>query len=98
MNRELGKPERSEVSVRQSDFQRWGVRKVPRTIGAARRARGFLRSNAAFAELAISCGSPFPLFPDHRTKSTSEPLLQLVEHVRGFASSEVADPSAEILR
>jgi hypothetical protein len=65
-SRELGKSERGKVSVRQSDFQRWGVRQVPRTIGAARGARGFLRSDAAPAELAMPGGSAFPLFPDHR--------------------------------
>ncbi len=98
MSRELGKPERGEVSVGQSDFQRWCVRKVPRSIGATRRFRGVLRSDAALAELPISRGSSFPLLPDHRPKSTSEPFLQLVEHFRCFASSEVADPSAEIFR
>jgi hypothetical protein len=63
MSRELGKPERGEVSVGQSDVQRWGFREVPRSIGAARRFRGVLRSDAALAELSISCSSSFPLFP-----------------------------------
>jgi len=98
MNSELGKPERDEVSVGQSEAQRWSFGKVPRSIGATRCFRGLLRSDAALAELPISCGSPFPLLPDHRPKSTSEPLLQFLEHTRGFASSEVADPSAEIFR
>jgi hypothetical protein len=49
------------------------------------------------AEFSISRGSPFPLLPDHRPKSASDPLLQLVEHFRSFASSEVADPTAYIL-
>src|SRR5882762_6337443 len=98
MSREFGKPERGEVSVGQSDFQRWRVRKVPRSIGATRRFRGVLRSDAALAELPISRGSSFPLLPNHRPKSASEPFLQLVEHFRCFASSEVADPSAEIFR
>jgi hypothetical protein len=40
MSRDLGKPERGEVSVGQSDFQRWCVRKVPGSIGATRRFRG----------------------------------------------------------
>src|SRR5580704_8150798 len=98
MNSKLGKPERGEVSVGQSGVERWCVRKVPRSIGAARRFRGVLRSDAALAELSISCSSSFPLFPDHRPKPTSEPLLQLAEHVRCFASPKVADPSAEIFR
>jgi hypothetical protein len=98
MSRDLGKPERGEVSVGQSDFQRWRVRKVPGSIGATRRFRGVLRSEAALAELPISRGSPFPLLPDHRPKSASEPFLQLGEHFRCFASSEVTDPSAEIVR
>ena len=98
MNRELGKPERGEVGVGQSDGHRWGVRKVPRSIGATRRFRGFLRSDAALAELPISRGSSFPLLPDHRPKSTAEPFLQLVEHFRCFAAPEIADPSAEIFR
>jgi hypothetical protein len=98
MSRELGKSERGEVSVGQSDFQRWCVRKVPRSIGATRRFRGVLRSDAALAEFSISRGSSFPRFPDHRPKSASEPFLQLVEHFRCFTSSEVADPSAEIFR
>ena len=51
MSREVGKPERGEVGVRHSDFQRWRVRKMPRTIGAARRFRGVLRSDAALAGL-----------------------------------------------
>jgi hypothetical protein len=71
---------------------------VPRPIGAARRFRGLLRSDAALAELSISWGSSFPLFPDHRPKSTSEPLPQFLKHAWGFASPEVADPSAEIFR
>ncbi len=98
MNSKRGKPERGEVRVRQSDVQRWGLREVPRSIGAARRFRGVLRSDAALAELSISCSSSFPLFPDHRPKSTAEPLRQFLEHARGFASSEVTDPSAEIFR
>ena len=98
MSRELGKPERGEESVRQSDFQRWRARQVPRSIGATRRFRGVLRSDAALAELPISRGASFPLLPDHRLKSTSEPFLQRGEHFRCFASPEVADPSAEILR
>src|SRR5690348_7203437 len=98
MSRELGKSERGKVSVRQSDLQRWRVRKVPWSIGATRRFRGVLRSDAALAEFPIPCGSSFPLLPDHRPKSSSEPFLQLVEHFRRFASPEVADPSAEILR
>src|SRR5882762_7159351 len=61
LSRELGKSERGKVSVGQSDFQRWRVRKVPRSIGATRRFRGVLRSDAALAELPISCGSPSPL-------------------------------------
>src|SRR5437899_6998902 len=69
MNSKLGKPERGEVSVRQSDVQRWGLREVPRSIGAARRFRGVLRSDAAFAELSISGGSSFPLFADQDRKS-----------------------------
>src|SRR6266436_5523952 len=73
MNSKLGKPERGEVSVRQSDVQRWGLREVPRSIGAARRFRGVLRSDATLAELSISCGSSFPLFPDHRPKSPIHP-------------------------
>src|ERR1700688_4858069 len=98
MSRELGKSERGEVSVGQSDVQRWGFREVPRSIGTARSFRGVLRSDAALAELSISCGSSFPLFPDHRPESTSEPLSQFLEHARGFASPEITDPSAEILR
>src|SRR2546422_3852738 len=98
MSRELGKPERGEVSVGQSDFQRWRVRKMPRSIGATRRFRGVLRSDAALAELSISCGSSLPLFPDPRPKSASEPFLQLIEHFRCFTSTEIADPSAEIFR
>jgi hypothetical protein len=98
MSSELGKPERGEVSVGQSDVQRWGFREVPRSIGATRRFRGVLRSDAALAELSISCSASFPLFPDHRPKSTSEPLRQFLEHARGLASPKVADPSAEILR
>jgi hypothetical protein len=78
MSSELGESERGEVSVRESDFQRWGLRKAPRSVGAARRSRGLLRSDAALAELSISRGSPFPLGPDHRPKSSSEPLAQLV--------------------
>src|SRR5713226_4655357 len=74
MSRELGKPERGEVSVGQSDVQRGGLREVPRSIGTARSLRGLLRSDAALAEFSISCGSSFPLFPDHRPESTSEPL------------------------
>src|SRR6201998_3830113 len=35
MSRELGKSERGEVSVRQSEFERWSVCEVPRSIGAA---------------------------------------------------------------
>jgi hypothetical protein len=98
MSRELRKAARGEVSVRQSDFHPRGVREVPRTIGAARRARGFLRIDAALAEPAISRGAPFPLGLNHRPKSSSEPLALLVEHVRSFASSEVTDPPAEIFR
>jgi hypothetical protein len=71
MSREFGKPERGKVSIRQSDVQRWRVRKVPWSIGAARRFRGVLHSDAALAELSISCGSSLPLFPDHRPKSAS---------------------------
>ena len=98
MGSELGKTERGEVSVRQSEFQRWGVRQVPRSIGAARRCRGFLHSDAALTEFLISRGSPFPLFPDHRPKSTAEPTSQFVEYFRCLASPEIADPSAEVLR
>jgi hypothetical protein len=97
-SRELGKPERGEVSVRQSDFQRGSVREVPWSIGATRRLRGVLRNDAALAELSISGGSSLPLFPDHRPKSTSEPFSPFLEHARGFASPEIADPSAEIFR
>jgi len=71
---------------------------VPRSIGAAGGLRGFLRRDAALAELSISGSSSFPLFPDHRPKSTSEPLRQFLEHARGFASPEITDPSAEIFR
>jgi hypothetical protein len=53
MSRELGKSERGEVSVRQSEFERWSVCEVPRSIGAAGGLRGFLRSDAALAELSI---------------------------------------------
>ena len=98
MCRERGKPERGEVSVRQGEFQRWSVRKVPRSIGAACGLRGFLRSDAVLAELSISCSSSLPLFPDHRPKLTSEPFLQFLEHARGFATPKVADPPAEIFR
>src|ERR1700747_570885 len=98
MNSKLGKPERGEVSVGQSDVHRWGLREVPRSIGAARSLRGLLRSDAALAELSISCGSSLPLFPDHRPKSTSEPLSQFLERARGFASPEIPDPSTEIFR
>ena len=71
---------------------------MPRTIQGVRRTRGVLRSDAALAELAVSRGSSFPLIPDHRPKSTSEPFPEFVEHFRCFASPKVADPSAEILR
>ena len=71
---------------------------MPRSIGAAGCLRGFLRNDAALAELSISCSASFPLFPDHRPKSTSEPLRQFLEHARGFASPEITDPSAEIFR
>jgi hypothetical protein len=96
MSRELGKSERGEVSVRQSEFQRGSVCAVPRSIGATSRFRGLLRSDAALAELSISCGSSLPLLPDHRPKSASEPFLQLVEHFRCFTALEISDPSAEI--
>src|SRR5713226_7859515 len=82
MSRELGKPGRGEVSVGQSDVQRGGLREVPRSIGTARSLRGLLRSDAALAEFSISCGSSFPLFPDHRPESTSEPLPQFLKHAR----------------
>ena len=78
MNSKLGKSERGEVSVGQCELQRWSVREVPRTIGAPRRARGVLRSDAALAELSISGGASLPLFPDHRPKSTSEPWSQFL--------------------
>jgi hypothetical protein len=84
MSRELGKSERGEVSIGQSKFQRWRVRKVPRSIGATRRFRGLLRSDAALAELPISRGSPFPMLPDHRPK-----LLSL-ESKTGGRSPEVS--------
>jgi hypothetical protein len=71
---------------------------MPRAIGAASGLRGLLHSDAALAELSISCSASFPLFPDHRPKSTSEPLRQFLEHARGFASPEISDPSAEIVR
>jgi len=61
MTSELGKPERDEVGVGQSYVQRWSLGKVPWSIGASRCFRGFLRSDAALAELSISCGSPLPL-------------------------------------
>ena len=57
---------------------------------------GFLRIDTALAEFTISRSSPFPLVPDHRPESESDPLPQVLEHARGFASSEVTDPSAEI--
>src|SRR5206468_3421210 len=72
MSRELGKPERGEVSVGQSDFQRWCVRKVPRSIGATRRFRGVLRSDAALAEFPNSL-----LEPCHRFRRET-PLRWLV--------------------
>src|SRR5713226_6240582 len=78
MSRELGKPERGEVSVGQSDVQRGGLREVPRSIGTARSLRVLLRIDAALVEFSISCGSSFPLFPDHRPESTSEPLPQFL--------------------
>ena len=84
------------MSVGQSDVQRWGFREVPRSIGTARSLRGLLRSDAALAEFSISCGSSFPLLPDHRPESTSEPLSQFLEHARGLASPKVADPPAEV--
>src|SRR5215813_24870 len=74
---ELGKSERGKVSIRQSEFQRRSVRKVPRSIGATRGLRGVLRTDAALAEFPVSRGASFPLFPDHRPKSTSDPFLQL---------------------
>jgi hypothetical protein len=78
MHSELGKPERDAVSVGQSEAQRWSFGKVPRSIGATRCFRGLLRSDAALAELPISCGSRFPLLPDHRPKSTLEPSHPLL--------------------
>ena len=98
MSSELGKPERGEVSVGQSDFQALGFSRGATIHRSYRRFRGVLRSDAALAELSISCGASLPLFPNHRPKSMSEPFLQLGEHLGCFASSEVTDPSAEILR
>jgi hypothetical protein len=37
------------------------LREVPRSIGATRRFRGLVRSDAALAERSISCGSSLPL-------------------------------------
>ena len=98
VSRERGKPERGEESVRQSELHCRRVGKVPRTTRATRGLRDLLHSDAALAELPISRGASFPLLPDQRPKSRSEPFLQLGEHFRCFASSEVADPSAEIFR
>ena len=75
VSRELGKPERSKESVRQSELHRRRVGEAPRTIRATRSLLDVLRGDAALAELPISRGSPSPLLPDHRPKSTSQPLV-----------------------
>src|SRR5882762_8358488 len=56
MNSEFGKSERGKVSVGQSDFQRWRVHKVPRSIGATRLFRGFLpRKERRKVDLSRPC-------------------------------------------
>ncbi len=96
MRRENAKPEQGEVSAGQSDFQRWRVRKVPRSIGATRRFRGVLPSDTALAEPSSSCGAWFPLLPEHRPNSLSEPVFQLAEHFRGFTWPEIASIRGDI--
>src|SRR5438552_18771357 len=96
MSRELGKPERGEVSVGQSDFQRWRVRKVPPSIGSTRRFRGVLRSDAALAELPISRGYSFPLLTNHRLKLSLEHFLILAVPFPSIDTSLVSSHSSDI--